>query len=261
MLFPGEMGAILGAAAAARGEVVWASEGRSDATARRAREAGLRDVATVEELVRSSDVVLSVCPPAIAEDVARAVAAFGFEGLYVEANAIAPARVERIAAKLAERGIRVVDGSVISSGPINLYLVGRCRRRRGRGRDVRRHGGPGRTARRPGRRRVRAQDGVRRVEQDRRRAHRAGACDRPRLRRGGGARRGGGRPGALRPQRPEGLALGAGDGGGCRHVREPRAPGRARPRRGGPVRPLGRPPRPAGGARAAARRPGRSSSA
>ena len=124
LLFPGEMGAIVGAAAATRGEVLWASEGRSDATARRAEKAGLHDVGTVEELVRSSDVVLSVCPPAIAEDVARAVAAFGFDGLYVEANAIAPARVERIAAKLAERGTRVVDGSVISSGPVNLYLSG-----------------------------------------------------------------------------------------------------------------------------------------
>ena len=41
LLFPGEMGAIVGAAA--DGDVLWASKGRSPATATRAEEAGFRD--------------------------------------------------------------------------------------------------------------------------------------------------------------------------------------------------------------------------
>src|SRR5437870_4505269 len=82
LLFPGEMGALVGAQA--RGEVLWASEGRSEATAKRA--AAFTDMGTVAELVAASDVVLSICPPAIAENVAEQVA--GFDGLYVEANAI-----------------------------------------------------------------------------------------------------------------------------------------------------------------------------
>jgi Domain of unknown function (DUF1932) len=116
LLFPGEMGAAVGEAV--RGEVLWAGEGRSEATAKRAAE--FTDVGSVEELVRSSDVVLSICPPAIAEEVAQQVFAFGFEGLYIEANAISPAKMRRI----SELGPRVVDGSIIAAKGIDLYLSG-----------------------------------------------------------------------------------------------------------------------------------------
>ena len=71
------------------------------------------------ELVAASEIVISLCPPAIAEDVAKEVAVAGFDGLYVEANAISPARVERIAEKL-----RCVDGAVIARTGLNLYLSG-----------------------------------------------------------------------------------------------------------------------------------------
>jgi 3-hydroxyisobutyrate dehydrogenase-like beta-hydroxyacid dehydrogenase len=118
LLFPGEMGALIGASM--QGEVLWASEGRSEATHRRANAAGFRDVGSVPELVAASDVILSVCPPAIAEDVASQVAGADFDGLYVEANAITPGRVERIAASLP----RCVDGSVIARSGLNLYLSG-----------------------------------------------------------------------------------------------------------------------------------------
>ncbi len=116
LLFPGEMGAAVGAAV--RGEVLWASEGRSDATA--ARAAGFEDVGTVAELVSRSDVVLSICPPGLAEDVAQEVAGHGFAGLYVDANAISPARAERIAALFD----RVVDGAITAKTGIHLFLSG-----------------------------------------------------------------------------------------------------------------------------------------
>jgi 3-hydroxyisobutyrate dehydrogenase-like beta-hydroxyacid dehydrogenase len=48
----------------------------------------------------------------------------GFRGLYLEANAVAPARAERIAALLGERGARLVDGAVIARRGLNLYLSG-----------------------------------------------------------------------------------------------------------------------------------------
>jgi 3-hydroxyisobutyrate dehydrogenase-like beta-hydroxyacid dehydrogenase len=116
LLFPGEMGALVGAAV--RGDVLWASDGRSEATRRRAEAAGFRDVGSVVALVAESDVVLSICPPAIAEEVAAEVVAAGFEGIYVEGNAISPARVERIAATL-----RCVDGSILGRNG-TLYLSG-----------------------------------------------------------------------------------------------------------------------------------------
>jgi 3-hydroxyisobutyrate dehydrogenase-like beta-hydroxyacid dehydrogenase len=115
LLFPGEMGAFVGSAV--QGEVLWASEGRGEAT--RERAAGFTDVGTVRELVAASDVVISVCPPAIAEEVAGEVAAEGLDGIYVEANAIAPERMERIASLL-----RCVDGSVIGRTGVHLYLSG-----------------------------------------------------------------------------------------------------------------------------------------
>ena len=110
------MGAIVGGAA--RADVVWASEGRSEAT--RQRATAFEDVGSVEELVRTSDVILSICPPAIAEAVAEEVFGEGFEGIFVEANAISPERMRRI----AELGPRVVDGSIIAAKGNHLYLAG-----------------------------------------------------------------------------------------------------------------------------------------
>jgi Domain of unknown function (DUF1932) len=117
LLFPGEMGAAVGTAA--RGDVLWASAGRSEETARRAT--AFRDVGSLEALVAESEVVLSICPPGIAEEVARQVAETGFEGVYVEANAIAPRRAERIASEL---GLHVVDGGIVAKAAIDLYLSG-----------------------------------------------------------------------------------------------------------------------------------------
>jgi hypothetical protein len=116
LLFPGEMGAAVGEDL--RGSVLWAGEGRSEAT--RARAAAFRDVGSVAELAGASDAIVSVCPPGLAEDVAREVAHHGFAGLYLDANATSPARMERIAGLLP----RVVDGSIVAKAALNLYLSG-----------------------------------------------------------------------------------------------------------------------------------------
>ena len=125
LLHPGEMGAALGAALRARGSpVLWASEGRSAASAGRAKEAGLEDVGSVVELVRRSEVLLSICPPHAALEVAMGVA--GYAGLYIDANAVSPETARVIAASV---GARCVDGSVIGPPPgggasTRLYLSG-----------------------------------------------------------------------------------------------------------------------------------------
>ena len=91
LLHPGEMGSAVGATLVAGGaRVLWASEGRSDATRARAAELGLEDAGTVRDVARASAVIVSVTPPHGALDQARAVAAKGFRGLYVDANAVAP---------------------------------------------------------------------------------------------------------------------------------------------------------------------------
>jgi 3-hydroxyisobutyrate dehydrogenase-like beta-hydroxyacid dehydrogenase len=121
LLHPGEMGAAIGAALRAVGtRVLWTSDARSEATGRRPDDAGLEDV-TLDELTHQSDVILSVCPPHAAAEVAESVGDFG--GIYVDANAISPATVRTIRAK------RLVDGGIIGppphgSGTTRLYLSG-----------------------------------------------------------------------------------------------------------------------------------------
>jgi len=124
ILHPGEMGAAVGAALRARGvTVLWASTGRSAATAERAQAAGLEDAGEVGEGCRRSEILLSICPPHAALEVARA--ASGLTGIYVDANAIAP-DTARAVAKLQPR---FVDGGIVGSPPsrpgtTRLYLSG-----------------------------------------------------------------------------------------------------------------------------------------
>jgi 3-hydroxyisobutyrate dehydrogenase-like beta-hydroxyacid dehydrogenase len=130
LLHPGNMGATVGAAAATSGaRVVWASEGRSHATHDRARQAGLIDVKTLIDAVRESDVVLSVCPPHAALDLAQSVAALNFKGIYADANAVSRATAEKIGATVTASGASFVDGGIIGSpvkraGTTRLYLSG-----------------------------------------------------------------------------------------------------------------------------------------
>jgi 3-hydroxyisobutyrate dehydrogenase-like beta-hydroxyacid dehydrogenase len=130
LLHPGDMGAAVGAAARANGHrVLWASEGRGTDTWARAATAELEDVGTLPALAAASHVVLSVCPPHAAPDVARAVAAQRFGGLYVDGNAVAPATAREIAAIVEPSGARYVDGGLIGPPPekpgtTRLYLSG-----------------------------------------------------------------------------------------------------------------------------------------
>ena len=122
-LHPGAMGASLASVCA--GTRLWCGNGRSDATRARATAAGMEDVGSLERLVERADVIVSVCPPAAAVDVAREVAGAGFDGIYVDANAISPATARTIGAPFD----RFVDGGVIGppvrdAGSTRLYLSG-----------------------------------------------------------------------------------------------------------------------------------------
>jgi 3-hydroxyisobutyrate dehydrogenase-like beta-hydroxyacid dehydrogenase len=130
LLHPGEMGSAVGAAArAAQIRVLWASEGRSEATRNRADQSGLEDLGTLDSLVAASDFILSICPPDAAVGVARAVAARRFRGVYIDANAISPATARVIARLIEDAGGKFVDGGIIGPAPAQhgttrLYLAG-----------------------------------------------------------------------------------------------------------------------------------------
>ena len=129
LLHPGDMGAAVGRCLTGRGhEVLWASEGRGPDTAARAAAAGLTDAGTIAALAARAEVIVSVCPPHAALDVAWAV--HGFGGLYVDANAVSPGTAREVAKLICESGGRYVDGGIIGPPPekpglTRLYLSGR----------------------------------------------------------------------------------------------------------------------------------------
>ena len=130
LLHPGNMGVTIGAAAATSGtRVIWVSQERSKATHDRADRAGLIDVKNLTAAVEASDVILSVCPPDAALDLARSVAEHGFRGLYVDANAVSRTTAEEIGNLVTTAGASFVDGGIIGSpvrqpGTTRLYLSG-----------------------------------------------------------------------------------------------------------------------------------------
>jgi 3-hydroxyisobutyrate dehydrogenase-like beta-hydroxyacid dehydrogenase len=111
------MGSAVGKALLEGGaQVVTTLDGRSERTARLAREAGIECLPGLDEVVGGADVVLSVAPPdqaeAIAHEVDAAAARLGARAILADLNAISPATAKRIQSAVA---IDVVDGSI--SGP------------------------------------------------------------------------------------------------------------------------------------------------
>ena len=127
ILHPGAMGVSIAAAAISAGHAcLWLPEDRGPATRARADEHGLTAASRADLL--ACPVILSVCPPHAAQDVAAAVVRDGFTGLYVDGNAISPATTRQVAETVTAGGARFVDGGII--GPpawkpgTCLYLSG-----------------------------------------------------------------------------------------------------------------------------------------
>lgn len=130
ILHPGEMGVSVAVSAQNSGHtVLWVSEGRSSQTRQRARDHALVDAGSLAELCQTCSILVSICPPHAAEEVARQVLAQAYQGLYADINAISPQRALRISQAMSQRGITFVDGGVIGGpawavGTTWLYLSG-----------------------------------------------------------------------------------------------------------------------------------------
>ncbi|MEU8578692.1 NAD(P)-dependent oxidoreductase [Streptomyces asoensis] len=130
ILHPGSMGAQVAAQAVTAGATLrWLPRGRSAATRERAEQIGLRPAADLRELAAACEVLLSVCPPAAALDVAAQVADAGFRGVYVDANAVSPERMAEITDVFEGGAVTVVDGGITGPPPrepgrTRLYLSG-----------------------------------------------------------------------------------------------------------------------------------------
>jgi 3-hydroxyisobutyrate dehydrogenase-like beta-hydroxyacid dehydrogenase len=122
---PGAMGSKLAAQLVAAGhEVHWVPEGRSEASAARAAEAGLIGT-PFAEAVRDAEVVLCSCAPQGAVDIAAQVGRAGFAGLYVEANPLSPKSL--LEAQTAVPDATFVDAGVVgpppTGGPSPTHLM------------------------------------------------------------------------------------------------------------------------------------------
>ena len=125
------MGAAVGGIAIGVGHAVaWASASRSSASIERAQRARLRDAGDLASLAAESEMILSICPPHAAAAVAADVAATGFQGLYVDGNAVSPASTVAVGAIVAAAGASYVDGGIVGGPPWQsanstcLYLSG-----------------------------------------------------------------------------------------------------------------------------------------
>ena len=122
ILSPGDMGHAVGQRLRENElDVITCLTGRSDRTRTLARKAGIRDVATMEELVDEADLIMSMTVSAavagVCQGVADALAATGADTLFAECNAIAPRLARDLEPVITGAGGRFVDVSIIGGPP------------------------------------------------------------------------------------------------------------------------------------------------
>ncbi|HEX5328164.1 MAG TPA: DUF1932 domain-containing protein [Acetobacteraceae bacterium] len=132
VISPGAMGSAVARRLTEHGvEVRTSLAGRSEATAERARKAGM--VATSDEGLAAADIILSILPPgdapALAARLAPVLARASHKPIYADCNAVNPETVGRIAAVIAKADCPFVDGGIIGGPPrqggrTKIYLSG-----------------------------------------------------------------------------------------------------------------------------------------
>ena len=122
LISPGDMGQAVGALLVRGGvRVLTCVAGRSERTRGLARAGGFTEIATLDALVRESELLLSIVPPAqavaVARDVAAALDTTGSRLTYVDCNAIAPRTAREVAAVIAPTGSGFVDAGIVGGPP------------------------------------------------------------------------------------------------------------------------------------------------
>ncbi len=114
----------MGAATAARltengVRVLTSLSGRSEASAKRANAAGMREASDAE--IASADVILSIVPPGealpLAQRLAPALTAANRKPVYADCNAVSPDTVNEIATVIAATGTPFADAGIIGGPP------------------------------------------------------------------------------------------------------------------------------------------------
>ena len=121
---PGDMGHGVGRVLVEAGlRTVSALDGRSDRTRDLAAKAGITDIATLSNLLREADVILSIMRPdkalSFVKDLASVASGRAGRPMIVDLNAVAPATGRAAADMAGNAGLGFVDGGIIG-GPPNL---------------------------------------------------------------------------------------------------------------------------------------------
>jgi 3-hydroxyisobutyrate dehydrogenase-like beta-hydroxyacid dehydrogenase len=118
----GDMGSAVGAALVRGGyRVVTAGANRGELSRRLAAAARIEDLGSLERVVRSADLVLSIVPPAaaasFAADVARALESAAMAPTFVDCNAVAPATVLAIERTIVRARAPFADCGIVGRAP------------------------------------------------------------------------------------------------------------------------------------------------
>ncbi len=122
ILSPGNMGAAVGARLKESGyDVISCLAERSDYTKRKAEEAGIRDVGTLDAVVSESDLILSILDPGkavlITAQVAEAMRQSHAAPVYADCNATSPATAKQLQMLIEGAGGKFVDVGIIGGAP------------------------------------------------------------------------------------------------------------------------------------------------
>lgn len=122
ILSPGDMGSAVGAALKSNGlRVVTALDGRSERTRELAEKGNIENVGTVSDVVRESDLILSILVPSQAEalvaEVAEAISKTGNTVAFADCNAVSPETGKRMAKVIDDAGGRFIDAGIIGGPP------------------------------------------------------------------------------------------------------------------------------------------------
>lgn len=122
VISPGDMGHAVARTLLEHGlRVVTCLAGRSERTKALSRRAGIEEIASLEELVKASDLILSIVPPSQAIRLSRQVAGIlertKAKSYFADCNAVSPQTARTIDAIITAAGGRFIDASIIGSPP------------------------------------------------------------------------------------------------------------------------------------------------
>ena len=122
IMSPGDMGHAVGQVLSESGiDVITCTDGRSQRTKNLAEMAGLRQVATLEDMVIQADLVLSIMVPAKAMSFVREISPH-FESsktptYFADCNAVSPQSALAMAEVINQAGGKFIDGGIIGTAP------------------------------------------------------------------------------------------------------------------------------------------------